>query len=106
VIVDATFAAPSYRAEALAIGERAHVPVLFVECTASHDEIVRRLTARARRTDEISDAGVATYLRPTQRVRRAERDPTILPSRSRYGAGSRSSVGVNHRAAQEPRPRP
>ena len=63
VIVDATFAAPAYRAEALAIAERAHVPVLFVECTASHDEIVRRLTARARRADEISDADVATYLR-------------------------------------------
>jgi len=63
VIVDATFATPAYRAEALALAERAHVPVLFVECTASHDEIVRRLTARARRADEISDAGVATYLR-------------------------------------------
>jgi uncharacterized protein len=63
VIVDATFAAPAYRAEALAIAERAHVPGLFVECVASHDEIVRRLTARARRADEISDAGVATYLR-------------------------------------------
>jgi aminoglycoside phosphotransferase family enzyme/predicted kinase len=63
VIVDATFAAPAYRAEALALAERAHVPALFVECVASHDEIVRRLTARARRTDEISDAGVATYLR-------------------------------------------
>jgi len=37
--------------------------VLFVECMASRDEIVRRLTARAARTDEVSDAGVATYLR-------------------------------------------
>jgi uncharacterized protein len=63
VIVDATFAARAYRAQALALAERAHVPVLFVECTASHDEIVRRLTARARRADEISDADVATYLR-------------------------------------------
>ena len=63
VIVDATFAAPAYRAEALALAARAHVPVLFVECAASHDNIVRRLTARARRADEISDAGVATYLR-------------------------------------------
>jgi aminoglycoside phosphotransferase family enzyme/predicted kinase len=63
VIVDATFAAPAHRAEALALAARAHVPILFVECTASHDEIVRRLTARARRADEISDAGVATYLR-------------------------------------------
>ena len=63
VIVDATFAAPAYRAEALALAERAHVPVLFVECVASHEEIVRRLTARARRIDEISDADVATYLR-------------------------------------------
>jgi aminoglycoside phosphotransferase family enzyme/adenylate kinase family enzyme len=63
VIVDATFAAPAHRAEALALAARAHVPVLFVECAASHNEIVRRLTSRARRTDEISDAGVATYLR-------------------------------------------
>jgi uncharacterized protein len=62
VIIDATFAAPAYRAEALALSARAHVPVLFVECAASHDEIVRRLTHRARRADEISDAGVATYL--------------------------------------------
>lgn len=63
VIVDATFAAPAFRAEALALAARAQVPVLFVECTASHDEIVSRLTSRARRTDEISDAGVAIYLR-------------------------------------------
>jgi aminoglycoside phosphotransferase family enzyme/predicted kinase len=62
VIVDATFAAPAHRAEALALAAHAQVPVLFVECTASHDEIVRRLTDRARRADEISDAGVATYL--------------------------------------------
>ena len=40
-----------------------HVPLLFVECAASHSEIVRRLTARTTRADEISDAGVATYLR-------------------------------------------
>ena len=63
VIIDATFAAPAYRAEALALAARAHVPALIVECTASHEEIVRRLSHRARRTDEISDAGVATYLR-------------------------------------------
>jgi uncharacterized protein len=63
VIVDATFGVPAYRAQALALAERAHVPALFVECVASHDEIVRRLTARAGRADEISDAGVATYLR-------------------------------------------
>jgi uncharacterized protein len=62
-IIDATFAAPAYRAEALALASRAHLPVLFVECRASHVEIVRRLTHRARRADEISDAGVATYLR-------------------------------------------
>ena len=63
VIVDATFAASVYRAQALALAARARVPVLFVECIASPDEIVRRLTARAARIDEISDAGVATYLR-------------------------------------------
>ena len=39
------------------------MPVLFVECAASQGEIVRRLTARARRADEISDADVAIYLR-------------------------------------------
>ncbi|HEY2525473.1 MAG TPA: AAA family ATPase [Candidatus Binataceae bacterium] len=63
VIVDATFAASVYRVQALALAARARVPVLFVECTASRDEIVRRLTARAARTDEVSDADVATYLR-------------------------------------------
>jgi predicted kinase len=63
VIIDATFGAPACRVEALALAKRARVPALFVECAASHDEIVRRLTARARRADEISDAGVAIYLR-------------------------------------------
>jgi predicted kinase len=63
VIVDATFAAPAYRAAALALAARAGVSPLFVECSASHDEIVRRLTRRARNADEISDAGVAIYLR-------------------------------------------
>ncbi len=63
VIVDATFAAPAYRAQARAVAAYAERPVLFVECIASHDEIVRRLTQRARRPDEVSDADVATYLR-------------------------------------------
>lgn len=63
VIVDATFAAPAYRAQAREVARCAGRPLLFVECTASHDEIVRRLARRARRVDEISDAGVATYLR-------------------------------------------
>jgi len=63
VIVDATFAASVYRARALALAARARVPMLFVECIASREEIVRRLTARAARTDEVSDAGVGTYLR-------------------------------------------
>ncbi|HVB81437.1 MAG TPA: AAA family ATPase [Candidatus Binataceae bacterium] len=63
VIVDATFAAPAYRAEARALAARAGRPLLFVECAASHDEIVRRLTSRARSAEEVSDAGVATYLR-------------------------------------------
>ena len=63
VIIDATFASPGYRSEALALAARAHVPVLFVECGASHEEILRRLTCRERRTDEVSDAGVTTYLR-------------------------------------------
>ena len=106
VIVDATFAAPVYRAEALALAERAHVPALFVECVASHDEnrppphcsrTPRRRSLRCRSRDLSA---------PARRVRRAERDPAILPSRSRYGAGPRSGIGVSHRAAQEPRSRP
>jgi aminoglycoside phosphotransferase family enzyme/predicted kinase len=63
VILDATFAAPAHRADALALAARAQVPALFVECAAGHDEIVRRLSRRTRRTDEVSDAGVETYLR-------------------------------------------
>jgi aminoglycoside phosphotransferase family enzyme/predicted kinase len=63
VILDATFAAPAYRAAALALAERAGVPPLFVECSASHEEIVRRLERRARNAAEISDAGIAIYMR-------------------------------------------
>jgi len=63
VIVDATFSSPAHRAQARALAARAKRPLLFVECTASHDEIVRRLTNRARHANEVSDAGVATYLR-------------------------------------------
>ena len=63
VIVDATFGESALRATAREIASRARVPILFVECTASEREIVRRLEQRARRADEVSDAGVAVYLR-------------------------------------------
>jgi len=63
VIVDATFGAPAFREQARAVAARAKRQLLFVECVAGHHEIVRRLTERARRADEVSDAGVATYMR-------------------------------------------
>lgn len=63
VIVDATFGAPAYRAEAREIAARAGVPVLFVECTADEKEIERRLAERESHPDEVSDAGVAIYRR-------------------------------------------
>lgn len=63
VIVDATFGASAYRADALSVAARAGVPALFIECTASEAEIVRRLAERERHADEVSDAGVAIYLR-------------------------------------------
>ncbi len=63
VIVDATFGAPAYRAEAREVAARAGVPVLFVECRADEEEIVRRLAERETHSGEVSDAGVAVYRR-------------------------------------------
>jgi uncharacterized protein len=63
VILDATFGLPEFRAEASAVAARTGIQLLFVECVARHDEIIRRLTERALRRDEVSDADVAVYLR-------------------------------------------
>jgi aminoglycoside phosphotransferase family enzyme/predicted kinase len=63
VILDATFGLPELRAEASAVAARTGTPLLFVECVAGQDEVIRRLSERARRQDEISDADVEVYLR-------------------------------------------
>jgi aminoglycoside phosphotransferase family enzyme/predicted kinase len=63
VIVDATFGVPAYRADAREVAGRAGVPVLFVECRADEEEILRRLTERETHSGEMSDAGVAVYRR-------------------------------------------
>ncbi len=78
VIVDATFGAPGYRDQARAVAARARRPLLFVECVAGHGEIVRRLTERARRADEVSDAGVATYRRQRAEFIALEEIPHFL----------------------------
>jgi len=79
VIVDATFGASERRAAARDVAARAGLPILFVECTASEREIMRRLAERERRADDVSDAGVATYLR--QREEFASLDE--VPDRNR-----------------------
>lgn len=63
VIADATFAAAADRARVSELAARAGVPILFVECTASEREVLRRLEIRTTRSDEVSDAGAAVYLR-------------------------------------------
>jgi aminoglycoside phosphotransferase family enzyme/predicted kinase len=63
VIADATFAVAADRVRVREAAAHAGVPILFVECTASEREVMRRLEQRERRTDEVSDAGTAVYLR-------------------------------------------
>ena len=56
VIVDATCKRQEDRHALLALGQRQQVPVLFLECQTSLVEVERRLRARARRGDSVSDA--------------------------------------------------
>jgi predicted kinase len=50
------------RLKALAIGEEAKVPVIFIECVLTEEEAVRRLNARADSPGtEVSDATVEVY---------------------------------------------
>lgn len=90
VIADATFASPAYRARAREVAERAGVLILFVECAASEDEILRRLAARERRAEEVSDAGRAVYLR--------QRDEFVpladIPEHLRVVADTTSGAGA------------
>ncbi len=69
-ILDATFKASADRQLALALAARRGVPVLFVECVVSPDEAIRRLTERARKEGEVSDATPKVY-----KKQRAEFEP-------------------------------
>jgi len=61
-IVDATFKRAADRLKVLAIGEKAKVPVIFIECVLSTEEAVRRLNARAESSEtEVSDATAEVY---------------------------------------------
>ncbi|MGE5304890.1 MAG: AAA family ATPase [Alphaproteobacteria bacterium] len=63
VIVDATFKDPAHRRQFLDMAARLHLPVLFVECRASEEQILERLKRRQQRPGEVSDATVSVYLR-------------------------------------------
>lgn len=56
VIVDATCKRAEDRQALLALAQRQHVPILFLECRTSLAEVERRLRERARRGDSVSDA--------------------------------------------------
>ncbi len=56
VIIDATCRQRDVRHELLALGARLAVPVMFVECRTSLDEVKRRLRERAQQADTVSDA--------------------------------------------------
>lgn len=62
VLVDATFKDPEHRRIFLQGAAVLGVPVLFVECQARDEEILRRLREREKRREEVSDATVGIYL--------------------------------------------
>ena len=61
VIIDATFKRPEDRRAALAVGFRLGVPVLFVECRAHQEEVLRRLRERTSKGSGPSDATEEVY---------------------------------------------
>jgi aminoglycoside phosphotransferase family enzyme/predicted kinase len=63
VVLDATFKSPANRSAAVALAAEMRVPVLFVECRADENEILRRLHDRAGRRTEVSDATEEIYAR-------------------------------------------
>ena len=80
VILDATFQRRADRdaLRALAAGRR--VPLLFVECRCSEDEVRRRLEERGRRGGGESDADWSVYLEQCKRYEAFaadERDDTL-----------------------------
>ncbi len=77
VIVDASFKEAQHREFFLKEAENENIPILFVECQAGEDEIFRRLKAREKQEDQVSDATWEVYVR-----QRGEFDPlTDVPDR-------------------------
>ncbi len=62
-IVDATFKDAAHRPRFVEMARRLGVPVVFVECRADEREVMRRLSARERRAEEVSDATTEVYAR-------------------------------------------
>jgi predicted kinase len=62
-IVDATFKDSRHRRLLVDLAGRIGVPILFVECRADEEEVLRRLERRARDPEEVSDASREIYLR-------------------------------------------
>ncbi|MEO8602064.1 MAG: AAA family ATPase [bacterium] len=75
-ILDGTFQRRIDRDAARAIAAGAGVPMLFVECRATDDEIRRRLAERTMRNDDPSDADWAVYLHQRSRYQPFRRDQT------------------------------
>src|SRR5918996_525864 len=63
VIVDATFKDPKDRRQFMDLASKLRIPWLFIDCRASEKKTLERLKKRQQRTDEVSDATVAVYLR-------------------------------------------
>jgi len=77
-ILDATFKASADRQLAFALATRHGVPVLFVECVVSEEEVMRRLARRESIKGEVSDATPEVH-----RKQRAEFQPMIeIPPRN------------------------
>jgi len=62
VILDGTFKDPINRRAAMDVAAWVGVPILFIECRADRNEIMRRLRERSDRPGEISDATLEVFL--------------------------------------------
>jgi len=61
VVLDATFRDPDLRRRVVGLAAEAGVPIVFLECRAPQDEVLRRLRDRAARNEEASDATEDVY---------------------------------------------
>lgn len=62
-ILDATYKDRTERRSVLELARRIGITLLFVECRADKDEVLRRLKERESRKGEVSDATAEIYLR-------------------------------------------